>query len=410
MEKQVVVTGIGVVSPIGIGVESFWKNLSDCKSGIKPISRFDTSNYNAKLGAEINDFSPENFIGKKGLRYLNNGTKFLSSAAKMALDDANFPNDENLFDHVGIIIGSSLGNFAETTDYFHEIIKEGPSEVSPMQSFDVALNSSINHSSVFFKIKDFARTFSSGFTSSTDAIGDGFKMIQKGDAKTVIVGGVEHLSIDLYMIFYLRKQLASSNGDVEELGIPFDKRRNGFILGEGSYLLVLEDIDSAKERGASTYCEIIGYGTTLGANDNFSNERKIQKAEAAMTLTLEDSEIDKKSVDLISANANGSKELDLIEAKAIRNLFYQDNDSKPFVNAVKASIGESYGASGAAQTIATALTLKSGNIPPIINYNETDIECELNLAIDPVVKQPVEIAMVNSFDYLGNNSCLLLSK
>ncbi|MGR3317262.1 MAG: beta-ketoacyl-[acyl-carrier-protein] synthase family protein [Candidatus Anammoxibacter sp.] len=410
MKKRVVVTGIGVVSPLGIGIDSFWENLLACESGIKPITRFDTSNYKAKLGAEIEDLHPEDYIGKKGLRYLNNGTKFLSSTTKMALDDSGLSDNESLYDDLGIVVGSSLGNFAETTDYFYDVIKEGPDDVSPMKSYDVALNSSINHASVFFKTKAFARTISSGFTSSLDAIGDGFRMIQNGKAKAVIVGGVEHLSIDLYMIFYLRNQLSFSDGNVNESSIPFDKRRNGFVLGEGSYLLMLEDYEFAKERGASIYCEIAGYMVTLGANSKFSIARKIKKAEIAMGSALEDAGVGKEKVDFISANANSGKELDMIEATAIRNLFYKDDGSMPIVNAIKASIGENYGASGAAQTVATAMTLKSGNIPPIINYEEKDSVCDLNLAIGQSVNHPVETAMVNSFDYLGNNSCLVLKQ
>lgn len=408
MNKKALVTGIGVVSPLGIGVENFWANLLDGKSGIGPISYFDVSGFNSKLGAEVKEFSPEDYIGKKGLRYLNNGTRFLSSSVKMALDDSKFPEDEALFDNIGIIIGTSLGNFAGTTDYFHEIIRESPADVSPMKSFDVALNSSTNHASVFFKIKKFARTISSGFTSGTDAIGDGLKMIREGRAKAVIVGGVELISIDLYYIFNSLKLLSHANGNSQELSAPFDKRRNGFVLGEGSYVLMLEDSDFAEERGAIAYCELAGYGTTLGANRKFSVERKIKKAETAMNMALEDAGVDKRQIDLICANANSSKEMDMIEAKAIRNLFYQNGSNKSLINSIKASVGECYGAAGAAQTVSTAMSIKYGNVPPIINYKVSDPECDLNLVTGSAAKHSVNTAIVNSFDYLGNSSCLLL--
>ncbi len=411
MKKRVVVTGIGVVSPMGIGVKNFWENLLDGKSGIKPIEGFDTSEYKSKLGAEILDFGPEEFIGKKGLRYLNSGTKFLSSATKMALSDSSFPeNDEELFNQTGLIVGSSLGNFAETTDYFYDIIRKGPAELSPMKSYDVALNSSINHASVSFTTKAFARTISAGFTSSADAIGNAFNMIQDGRAKAVVAGGVEHLSIDLYMIFYLRNQLSVSNGGSVEASIPFDKRRNGFVLGEGSYLLLLEEYDHAKERGVPVYCEVVGYGTTLGANSTFTTDRKIKKAEAAMSLAVKDAGADLKDVHFISANANSSVELDMIEAKAIKNLFSCVDKSVPIVNAIKSSVGECYGAAGAAQTVGAAMSLKTGNIPPVINFQEEDPLCNLKLAVDGTAKHSGEFAMINSFDYLGNNSSLLLKK
>lgn len=410
MNKRVVITGIGVVSPLGIGIENFWKNLLGCKSGIGTISSFDTSGYNSRLAAEVKGFRAEEYIGNKGLKYLNKGTKFLSSAIKMALTNSGFPDDEALSDNIGIIIGSSIGNFAETTDYYHDIIKNGPAELSPMLSYDVALNSSVNYSSVTFKTKGFARTISSGFTSSADAIGNGFRMLQKGKLKAVIVGGVEHISLDLFMIFYLRKQLSYSNSNTLEASIPFDRRRNGFVLGEGSYVLILEDIDFASERGVSPYCEIIGYGSTLGSNNNFTVEKKINKAVKAMLLALNDGNIINEQVDLISANGNSSKTMDMIEAKAIRNLFYKDYDKQPPVSAIKSSIGECYGASGAAQAVAAAMTIKSEAIPPVINYEEKDPECDLNIVTDKRNRYPVQIALVNSFDYLGNNSCLLFRK
>ena len=200
MNKKAVVTGIGVVSPLGIGHQDFWKNLVSGNSGITPMECLDLSKYECKNGAEVKGLNPEEFLGRKGMRYLNKGTKFLGSSVKMALDDANLEIDDELSNQTGILIGSSLGNFSQTTDYFHDIARESPSELSPMQSYDVALNSSINYASVVFKIKNFARTISSGFTSSTDAIGNALKLIQNRLTKVVIAGGVEQISLDLYMI------------------------------------------------------------------------------------------------------------------------------------------------------------------------------------------------------------------
>jgi len=241
MNKKAVITGIGVVSPLGIGHQDFWNNLVSGNSVIAPMECLDLSKYECKNGAEVKGLNPEDFLGRKGLRYLNKGTKLLGSSAKLAVDDANLEIDEELSNHTGILIGSSLGNFSQTTDYFHDIVREGPSELSPMQSYDVALNSSINYVSVFFKMKSFARTISSGFTSGTDAIGNAIKLIQNGKARVIITGGVEQISLDLYMIFYLRKMLAGINGAGNEISMPFDKRRNGFIMSEGSYVFVMED-------------------------------------------------------------------------------------------------------------------------------------------------------------------------
>ena len=248
MKKRVVITGLGVVSPLGCGKEAFWNNLITGKSGIAPMTSLDLSPYKCKLGGEVRDLKPEVYLGSKGLKYLNKGTRFLGSASKMALDDAKLPQDGSLSNQMGIVIGSSLGNFSETTDYFYEIIRNNPSELSPMLSYDVALNSSINYVSVIFKMKGLARTISAGFTSSTDAIGDAYKMVQRDMAKIIVAGGVEQISIDLFLIFYLRSLLSGLDG-TREASLPFDRDRNGFVMSEGSYVVILEELQHALDRG-----------------------------------------------------------------------------------------------------------------------------------------------------------------
>ena len=288
MKKKVVITGIGVVSPLGIGHQDFWNNLVSGNSCIGPMECLDLSKYECKNGAEVKDLNPEEFLGRKGLRYLNKGTKFLGSSVKMAIDDANLEINEDVSNQTGILIGSSLGNFSQTTDYFHDIVREGPSGLSPMQSYDVALNSSINYASVVFKIKNFARTISSGFTSGTDAIGNALKLIQNGKANVIIAGGVEQISFDLYMIFYMRKMLARTNGTGSEISMPFDKRRNGFIMSEGSYVFVMEDYDYALSRGARIYGEVSGFGSVFSGNRKSDVDKRVEKARNAMEKCLND--------------------------------------------------------------------------------------------------------------------------
>lgn len=303
MKKRVVITGLGVASPLGCSKEDFWNNLIAGKSGVAPMSSLDLSPYKCKLGGEIRDLKPEIHLGSKGLKYLNKGTRFLGSAAKMAIDDAKLPTDGSLSEQMGIVIGSSLGNFSETTDYFYEIIRNNPSELSPMLSYDVALNSSINYVSVIFKIKGLARTISAGFTSSTDAIADASKMIQRDMAKVIVAGGVEQISIDLYLIFYLRGLLSGLDG-TREASLPFDKARNGFVMSEGSYVVILEELQHALDRGAHIYAEVKGFGNTFVGGKNHPAEVRVRRAEKAMNDALEDAGVKKGDVDLISANAN----------------------------------------------------------------------------------------------------------
>ncbi len=408
MKKKAVITGIGVVSPLGIGHQDFWNNLISGNSAIAPMECLDLSKYACKNGAEVKGLNPEEFLGRKGLRYLNKGTKFLGSSAKLAVDDANLEIDEELANDTGILIGSSLGNFSQTTDYFHNIIREGPSNLSPMQSYDVALNSSINYVSVFFKMKSFARTISSGFTSGTDAIGNAIKLIQNGKAKVIIAGGVEQISLDLYMIFYMRKMLAASDGTGNEISMPFDKRRNGFVMSEGSYVFVMEDHEHAVSRGAKIYGEISGYGSLFSGSRNSDIEKRVEKARNTMKLCLDDAGVSPDDIDLINANGNSDKFSDLIEAKAIKELFGEKGDEVP-VHTVKSTLGESYGASGAAQTASALLSIKNSIVPPTINCEKKDPECNLNIVNEKLEKE-VNTVLINSFDLSGNNSCLVVKK
>lgn len=408
MNKKAVVTGIGVVSPLGIGHQDFWRNLASGNSGIAPMESLDLSKYECKNGAEVKGLNPEEFLGRKGLRYLNKGTKFLGSSVKMALDDANLEIDEDMSNQTGILIGSSLGNFSQTTDYFHDIVRENPSGLSPMQSYDVALNSSINYASVVFKMKNFARTISSGFTSSTDAIGNALKLIQNGKADVIIAGGVEQISLDLYMIFYMREMLAGANGTGSEISMPFDKRRNGFIMSEGSYVFVMEDYDHALSRGARIYGEVSGYGSIFAGNRSSDIGKKVEKAGNAMKKCIDDAGLSTADIDLISANGNSGKMSDLIEAKAIKELFGEKSEAIP-IHTVKSALGESYGASGAMQTASALLSINNSLIPPTINYEENDPECNLNIVGERLEKE-VNRVLINSFDLSGNNSCLIVKK
>ena len=407
MNKKAVATGIGVVSPLGIGHQDFWKNLVSGNSGIAPMEHLDLSKYECKYGAEVKDLNTEEFLGRKGLRYLNKGTKFLGSSVKMALDDAKLEMDEELSNQTGILIGSSLGNFSQTTDYFHDIAREDPSGLSPMQSYDVALNSSINYASVVFKLKSFARTISSSFTSSTDAIGNAIKLIQNGKANVIIAGGVEQISLDLYMIFYMRKMLARANGTGSEISMPFDKRRNGFIMSEGSYVFVLENHDYAVSRGARIYGEVSGYGSIFAGGRNSDTGKRVEKAGNAMKKCIDDASMSTDDIGLINANGNSGKLPDLIEAKAIKELFGEESNIP--VHTVKSSLGESYGASGAMQTASALLSINNGLVPPTINYEEKDPECNLNVVNERLEKE-VNTVLINSFDLSGNNSCLIVKK
>src|SRR3989338_1914838 len=360
VSKRVAITGIGIVSPLGIGRQEFWTNLIEGRSGIAPIASIDVTSYPCKLAAEVRGFNPADYLGDKGLKYLTKGTKFLTSAIKMALEDARLNTNGHFPEHAGVIIGSALGNYSQTTDYTYNIFKLGPEKLLPMASFDVALNSSINFASVFFKLKGPSRTISSGFTSSIDAIGNAFDLIRSGRDNPPTKGGVEQLSLDSYLIFLLQGLLSGSNNSGPELSRPFGRHRNGFVLGEGGYVVALED------------------GSLSG-----------------------------ESLDLIYANGNSSKLLDMIEARAIKGLS-GDASKKALVTSVKPLAGECYGAAGALQVVSCVLAMENSLVPPIANLEDPDPECNLNLVTKKALQIDIRSAMVNSLDPAGNGSCLVL--
>ncbi|MHC4277503.1 MAG: beta-ketoacyl-[acyl-carrier-protein] synthase family protein [Planctomycetota bacterium] len=409
MKRRVAITGIGVISPLGFGHEEFWKNLTEGRAAIGPITSLDVSDYPCKLAAEVKGLNPSDYLGDKGLKYLTKGTKFLASASKLALEDAGLMQNNHTLDGIGVVIGSALGNYPQTTDYTYVILKEGPEKLLPMDSYDVALNSSTNFASVFFKLTGPSRTITSGFTSSTDAIGNAYTLVQKGRADVLIAGGVEQISLDSYLIFLMRKLLAGSQDSTPEISTPFDMRRNGFILSEGSYVFVLEDMEFATRRGARIYAEVTGHGLAYMGAKRFSLEERVDKARAAMEQALQRAGQPKDSLALICANGNSSTQTDLIEARAIQSLLGDRTKEVP-VSSVKSQCGECYGASGAMQTALGLLAIEKSTIPPMRGYEVPDKDCDLGFVLNQERRQDTKVAMVNSLDHDGNCSCLILEK
>ena len=253
-----------------------------------------------------------------------------------------------------------------------------------------------------------ARTTSAGFTSSADAIGDAYKMIQRDMAKVIVAGGVEQISIDLYLIFYLRGLLSGLDGE-HEASLPFDKTRNGFVMSEGSYVVILEELQHALDRGAHIYAELKGFGSAFVGGKKHAEDVRVRRVEKAMHEALDGAGVKKEDIDFISANANGCKMQDKVEAKAIQSFFATGGNRVP-ISAIKSSIGESYGAAGAAQTISSIMSINTGLIPHTINHKEKDPEINLNLIIDKPLNKEIQNTLINTMDYDGNNSCLVISR
>lgn len=408
MSKQrIVITGLGIISPLGFGKELFWNSLIKGKSGIKQITNFDTSEFESKKGGEIVGFEPREYLKRKSIRNLDKITCFAISAAHLALEDAKLEINDTNSEKAGIILGTMYSGWASIIKFQKDRIQEGPKRLNPMLFPNTVLNAPASQISIEFGARCFNTTLSTGFSSGTDAIGLGFNYLRQKKADFVLAGGAEDLNEWVYGNFSLLGCLSGSNG--KEECRPFDVRRNGLVLGEGAGMLVLETLEHAERRGANIYAEIIGYGATNDASVNPFMTNSIESPAKAMKMALEDAKISPLEVDYINAEGNSTLEGDKMETKAIHQVFEEYAHKIP-ISSIKPMIGHSLGAAGAFDISTSALAVKNDVIPPTINYQESDPECDLNYVPNCTQKKKVEIALSNSFGLGGNNASLVIKK
>ncbi|MFA5096850.1 MAG: beta-ketoacyl-[acyl-carrier-protein] synthase family protein [Candidatus Omnitrophota bacterium] len=397
MEKRrIVITGLGVISGIGVGREVFFENIIRGVSGIRRIASFDTGPFKAKLGAEAVDFKPEEILGAKGLRTFDRSIKLACSAAKLALDDSGIRITEDNARETGVALGSTLGSVSSICDFDKEALTEGVRYVNPALFPNTVINSPASQVSIKFNIKGFNITVATGFSAGLDAINYGLDALRFKRAKAVLCGGMEEFCIHTFLGFYKAGCLAGTGPGSAELSCPFDRRRNGVILGEGAGIIVLEDLEAALERKARIYAEVLGFGASI---------RGLRKS---MQSSLEDAGLGPEKIDHISAAANSTQELDLEETLAIEGLFGKGAGDIP-VSAVKSMLGECYSASGALQAASAIAAIEKQTAPPTINYSEKDSRCALNYAANKAQPRKIEHVMINAAGASGNNSSLIIA-
>ena len=415
-KKRIVITGIGVVAPNGIGKDQFWNNLANGVSGIKPIILFDTDPYQSKLAGEIRDFNPAQYLGRKGLRTLDRSTLLLAVATKLAMEDGQVEmNDANTY-QTGIVTGTSMGSVKSISEFDKISLSEGPSFVNPAHFPNTVINSPSSHVSIIFDIRGINTTVTSGFCSSLDAALYAYDSIMLNRANIIFTGGVEELSHHIFLGFYKPGCLAGSGADKNEIeqSMPFDKRRNGMVLGEGSSVLVFEDLGNARRRGAKIYGEVLGFARAFdpdnkGDYSSESNNSESKGAISAMNEALNVANLEADDIDLICSCANASPSGDKSETFALKKVFAKRAYDIP-VTAIKSMIGEGYGVSGTFQIIAALLAINKGIIPPTINYEEADPDCDLDCVPNMYRESDVTKVMVNSFSPHGNNTSLIIGK
>ncbi|MCP4649059.1 MAG: beta-ketoacyl-[acyl-carrier-protein] synthase family protein [PVC group bacterium] len=406
-KKRVVITGIGVIAPNGMGKDAFWQALKKGKSGIKEPTLIDVTYFKNKLAGECSDFDAETFLGKKGLRNLDRSTKLVCSAAKMALEDASFEMTDDNSDDVGVVTATTLSISADIAKFSKEIADEGFKFTNPALFPPTTMNFPSSQISIRNKIKGFNTTVASGYTAGLDALKYAVNFISLGRTKAVLVAGVESLVFSNYVGFSKVGFLAGAKGP--ELSCPFDSRHNGIILGEGTAALLVESEDSALERNARIYGEVLGVKTFFDAYKPAKYDPKVRGLKQSMTKALESSGLSEEDIDYICASANSVEEQDKLETLAIKNVFGLYAENIP-VSSIKSMIGESISANGVLQIAASLGAINESFIPPTINYENPDPECDLDYVPNTFRKQTVNNVLINNFGPGGNNAAAVIAK
>ncbi|ADL69001.1 beta-ketoacyl-[acyl-carrier-protein] synthase II [Thermoanaerobacterium thermosaccharolyticum] len=407
--NRVVITGIGAITPIGNSIDELWDSLINGRSGIDKVTRFDVSSYPTKLAAEVKDFEPTEYIDKKEAKRMDRFTQFALASAKMALIDSGLDLEKEDLDRIGVIYGSGIGGI-ETLENQQNILKEkGPGRVSPFFVPMMIADMAAGLISITFGLKGHNETIVNACASSTNAIGDAFKVIERGDADVIVTGGSEAAITPLAIAGFCSMKAMSTNDDPKTACRPFDANRDGFIMGEGSATLILESLEHAIKRGAKIYCEIVGYGATADAYHITAPAPEGAGAARAMKLALKDADIIPEDIDYINAHGTSTEYNDKYETMAIKNVFGQ-HAYKLKVSSTKSMTGHMLGASGAVEAVATVLAIKNGIVPPTINYETPDPECDLDYVPNKALEMEINYALSNSFGFGGHNATLVFKK
>jgi 3-oxoacyl-[acyl-carrier-protein] synthase II len=408
MSKRIVITGIGVLSPIAIGREEYWKGLFQGKTGFRPITLFDTDSFRVHVAGEITDFDALSFLGKKGLRDLDRSTRLICSAAKLAIDDSRLAIAEDNTHSTGVSIGSTFGSLHSIFQFDRSGLIEGPRFVNPSHFPNTVINSPASQVSIRFKIKGFNTTISTGFCASLNAVSYAADFIKLNRAKVVLAGGVEELCEETFLGFHKLGCLSGTDGSTP-LCCPFDARRNGLILSEGAAVLVLEDEEHALQRGATVLATVLGYGNAFDPAADFSFSQAGQGLKNAIAQALHDASLKPEDIDTIFACANSTTGLDRMETNVIKDVFGKFAHMMP-VSSIKSMVGESFSASGALSLAAAVGALQMGFIPPTVNYQERDLECDLNYVSGKARQIQTQNILVTSADPYGQNSAVIVGR
>ncbi|MEV3377777.1 beta-ketoacyl-ACP synthase II [Paenibacillus larvae] len=407
--KRVVVTGLGVISSLGQNANTFWENILAGKSGVSPVDNFDVSAYPTRIAASVRDFSPEDYMDKKESRRMDRFVQFAVAASKLALEDAklNIATDTDP-ERVGVYIGSGIGGLATWEEQHRVLLEKGPKRVSPFFIPMMIVNMASGQVSMMTGAKGPNSTSVTACATGTHSIGDSFRLIQSGDADVMICGGAEATITPIGLAgFCSMKAMSTRNEKPQKASRPFDQDRDGFIMGEGAGILVLESLEHAQKRGATIYGEVIGYG--LSGDAHHITEPDPDGAARCMKMAVRSAGIGFEEVDYINAHGTSTPVGDVSETTAIKKTF-GDHAYKLAVSSTKSMTGHLLGAAGGVEAVICALTLRDGIIAPTINLDNQDPDCDLDYVPNEARKADVKVAMSNSFGFGGPNATIVLKK
>lgn len=408
MKRRVVVTGMGAVTPIGIGVEEFWKGIKAEKIGFAPITRFDTTDYKCKLAAEVKDFKPEEYMDKKAARRMELFCQFAVAATGEAIADAGLDMEQEDAYRVGCAVGSGIGSLEAIEREHGRLLEKGPSRVSPMFVPLMISNMAAGNVSITYGLKGKSLNVVTACATGTNSIGEAFRAIQYGDADVMVAGGAEGAVTPMGIAGFTALTALSSSMEPERCSIPFDKDRSGFVMGEGAGIVVLEEYEHARARGAHIYAEVLGYGCSSDAYHITSPAEDGSGAARAMQNALEDAGLTPEKLTYINAHGTSTHHNDLFETRAIK-LTFGEHAKKLKINSTKSMVGHLLGAAGAVEFIACVKEVEEGFIHKTVGLREPGEELDLNYCTESY-QETVPYALSNSLGFGGHNASLLIGR
>lgn len=409
MERRVVITGLGAITPIGNNVEEFWNGIKEGKCGIDEITRFDVSDYKVKLAAEVKDYNAENYFDRRNAKRLDKFSQFAIIAAREAWNDSKLDKEKEDMERIGVILGSGIGGLETMEKEMASLHEKGPDRVSPMFIPMNISNMAAGNVAIELGIRGESISMITACASGTHCIGESFRMIKNGYQDVVLAGGTEAPITPIGVAGFTNIKALSHATDKNRASIPFDKERNGFVMGEGAGIIVLEELEHAKTRGAKIYAEVVGYGATSDAYHITSPAPEGEGGARAMVIAMKEADARPEDITYINAHGTSTHLNDSCETMAIKTAL-GESSKKVMVSSTKSNTGHLLGAAGGVEAIVCAKSVEEGYIPATINYKVPDEECDLDIVPNEGRKVEVKYAMSNSLGFGGHNASILLKK